>query len=70
MFDEDFDGKFEPDGMKKHYTTDFLFRKAKKRCRKDIDGGQPFTMMLSIPDPDNLDIMRVPYDTMYESMNI
>ncbi|MEP3389232.1 MAG: sulfatase-like hydrolase/transferase [Reichenbachiella sp.] len=45
------------------FTTDFLADKAIEIIERDKDG--PFCVMISIPDPHSPDVMRAPYDQIY-----
>jgi len=51
------------------YSTDFLFGKALDFMSKRITQNQRFALMLSIPDPHGPNLVRPPYDTMFNSMN-
>jgi len=51
------------------YATDFLFRKALEFMSKRIRLNRKFALMLSIPDPHGPNLVRAPYDTMFNSMN-
>ena len=68
-FEEDFEGKDKPDGIKTHFTTDFLFDNARKEIENSLKNSEPFALMLSIPDPHSPNEVRPPYDTMYGDMD-
>ena len=69
-FKKKFAGKDTPGGMRKHFVTDFLFRRSKKQIRKYIKRGKPFALMLSIPDPHGPNQVRPPFDEMYSNMKL
>jgi uncharacterized sulfatase len=50
----------------KSFTTDFLVDRTLEILERDR--GQPFALMLSIPDPHGPNTVRAPYDTMYDHM--
>jgi arylsulfatase A-like enzyme len=50
------------------FATDFLTDKA-IALMKGVDAGQPFCIMLSLPDPHGPNSVRAPYDTMYNHMH-
>jgi len=56
-------------GDEKHYTTDFLFDKSIQYMKNKKDSGNPFAVVLSIPDPHGPNIVRKPYNDMYRSMH-
>ncbi|MEG1648861.1 MAG: sulfatase-like hydrolase/transferase [Rikenellaceae bacterium] len=51
----------------KNFTTDFLTNKAIEYI-KENGTKTPFCLMLSIPDPHGPNIVRAPYDTMYNDV--
>ena len=51
----------------KSFTTDFLTDRTIEFIEANKD--QPFTYMVSIPDPHGPDTVRVPYDTMYKDQS-
>ncbi len=51
---------------KTNFTTDFLAQKTINFIKKNKN--KPFCYMVSIPDPHGPDVVRAPYDTMYEYM--
>jgi len=55
--------------IKDAYVTDFLFGKGFKFMKKRIKEDKKFALMLSIPDPHGPNIIRPPYDTMYNHLN-
>lgn len=56
------------DANKKSFTTDFLTDKAISFMQKERK--QPFCCFLSIPDPHGRNIVRAPYNSMYEEMKV
>ncbi len=66
---DEFDPQKLPGGMETHFTTDYLFAGAKKQIRQSKKAGQPFAVMISIPDPHSPNQVRRPYDKMYEKMH-
>jgi len=49
-----------------NFTTDFLAQKTIDFIKKNKD--KPFCYMVSIPDPHGPDVVRAPYDTMYQHL--
>ena len=68
-FYEDFEDKDKPNGIKKHFTTDYLFDNAQKEIKRSLRNSEPFALMLSIPDPHSPNEVRPPYNTMYNHMD-
>ena len=61
--------RFQDVNLEKHYTTDVLFREGTKFIRKTINKElSPFALMMSIPDPHGPNVVRPPYDTMFNDM--
>lgn len=50
----------------KQFTTDYLTEKTLEIIARDKN--KPFCVMLSIPDPHDPNIVRPPYDTMFDNM--
>lgn len=50
------------------YGTDFLFKKATNFISKQLEEDRHFALMLSIPDPHGPNVVRPPYDTMFNTM--
>ena len=48
-------------------TTDFLFNKGIDFIEKKIEKDRHFALMLSIPDPHGPNVIRPPYDTMFNA---
>ena len=69
-YNEDFGDKDKANGIKEHYTTDYLFENARRAIQKSLHKSEePFALMLSIPDPHSPNKVRPPYDTMYDNMD-
>ncbi|MCG8581020.1 MAG: sulfatase [Bacteroidales bacterium] len=49
------------------FTTDFLVDRSLEIIKRDKE--QPFALMLSIPDPHGPNLVRAPYDTMYDHLH-
>jgi len=54
--------------METNYATDFLMDKGIDVMRRAINANDPFAVMISIPDPHSPNIVRPPYDSMYDDM--
>jgi len=54
--------------LKNAYATDFLFNKAFKFIKGQIKEDRHFALMLSIPDPHGPNIIRPPYNRMFDHM--
>jgi arylsulfatase A-like enzyme len=63
----EFDEHFETPS--KHFTTDFLFNKGIQQIKRSVKKKEPFAIMLSIPDPHGPNLVRKPFQNMYDTMN-
>jgi arylsulfatase A-like enzyme len=54
--------------MEKNYATDFLMDRGLEIIDRALEQDKPFAVMISIPDPHSPNIVRAPYNTMYNDM--
>ena len=54
------------DKEEESYATDFLFDRATQFIKEQGHQDKPFALMLSIPDPHDPNVVRKPYDKMYD----
>jgi len=56
--------------LEKTYATDFIFDKGIKFMKPHIRRGEPFALMMSIPDPHGPNDVRPPYDIMFTTPTV